>query len=151
MNQSPRTRWNKYHYYYRFSKIRNLEPIWMDIWLRRKWKYEKKKKEKNEKLGLSTTSFVAAPCGTHTRVEMGPACFFPRVTPLVAIRILCLSSRYLFTRLSLQDRSNNQSLCVRRNLRRSLVHHAGFILIRRGNGCRVERRPAAPKILNIHN
>lgn len=117
--------------------------------IKEKMEIRKKKKEKNEK--LSTTSFVAAPCGTHTRVEMGPACFFPRVTPLVAIRILCLSSRYLFTRLSLQDRSNNQSLCVRRNLRRSLVHHAGFILIRRGNGCRVERRPAAPKILNIHN
>lgn len=104
--------------------------------MRRKWKY---KKEKNEKLDLSTTNSVAAaPCGTHTRAEVGPACFFPRVTPLVAIRILCLSSRYLFTRLSLQDRSNNQSLCVRRNLRRSLAHHAGFILIRRGNGSRVE-------------
>ena len=53
---------------------------------------------------------------THARTRAcrgGPhACFFPRVRPLVAIRIVCLSSRYLFTRLLLQDRSNNQSLCV---------------------------------------
>ena len=97
-------------------------------------------------------------CCAHARTSTrryrgGPRArvFFPRVTPLVAIRIVCLSSRYLFTRLLLQDRSNNQSLCVRRNLRRSHMHHAGFILIRLGNGSRVERCPAAPKILNIHN
>lgn len=62
-------RWNKYHYYYRFSKIRNLEPIWMDIWLRRKWKWKyKKKKKKKMKSSAFPRQVSWRPRAERTRV-----------------------------------------------------------------------------------
>jgi len=54
-------------------------------------------------------------------------------TALVAIHIVhaCLPPISFCSRPSLHDRSNNQSPCVRRNLRRGPAHQAAFILIRR--------------------